>query len=87
MELRRLGLTGLKVSIIGAVGGGENKDLVAITRGESEAWRIVLKTWIISTSDDVNRVRLFIGEAGPMPVRIIAALNSASSHESSASAW
>ena len=35
-------LTGLKVSIIGSVGGGsKNDDLVAITRGESEAWRVV----------------------------------------------
>ena len=32
-------LTGLKVTIIGAVGGGTNDDLVTITRGESEAWR------------------------------------------------
>jgi NAD(P)H-nitrite reductase large subunit len=55
-------LTGLKVSIIGSVGGGENKDLVAITRGESEAWRIVPKTWVIGVSDDVNRVRLVVGD-------------------------
>src|SRR5207247_8090700 len=55
-------LTGLKVSIIGAVGGGENKDLVAITRGESEAWRIVPKSWVIGVTDDVNRVRLVVGD-------------------------
>jgi NAD(P)H-nitrite reductase large subunit len=55
-------LTGLKVSIIGSVGGGKNDDLVAITRGESEAWRIVPKTWVIGVSDDVNRVRLVVGD-------------------------
>jgi NAD(P)H-nitrite reductase large subunit len=55
-------LTGLKVSIIGSVGGGKNDDLVAITRGESEAWRIVPKTWVIGVADDVNRVRLVVGD-------------------------
>ncbi len=55
-------MTGLKVTIIGAVGGGKNEDLVAITRGESEAWRIVPKSWVLSEQDDVNRVRLIIGE-------------------------
>src|SRR5207244_1574311 len=55
-------LTGLKVSIIGAVGGSKNADLVAITRGESEAWRIMPKSWVIGITDDVNRVRLVIGD-------------------------
>jgi NAD(P)H-nitrite reductase large subunit len=55
-------LTGLKVTIIGAVGGGRNDDLVAITRGESEAWRILPRAWVLSDRDDVNRVRLLIGE-------------------------
>lgn len=55
-------MTGLKVTIIGAVGGGKNEDLVAITRGESEAWRVPPKSWVLSERDDVNRVRLLIGE-------------------------
>jgi NAD(P)H-nitrite reductase large subunit len=55
-------LTGLKVSVIGAVGGGKNADLVAITRGESEAWRVVPKTWVLGVTDDVNRVRLVVGD-------------------------
>jgi NAD(P)H-nitrite reductase large subunit len=55
-------MTGLKVTIIGAVGGGKNEDLVAITRGESEAWRILPKSWVLSDRDDVNRVRLIVGE-------------------------
>jgi NAD(P)H-nitrite reductase large subunit len=55
-------MTGLKVTIIGAVGGGKNDDLVAITRGESEAWRVLPKSWVLTDRDDVNRVRLLIGE-------------------------
>jgi NAD(P)H-nitrite reductase large subunit len=55
-------MTGLKVTIIGSIGGGKNEDLVAITRGESEAWRILPKSWVLSDQDDVNRVRLLVGE-------------------------
>jgi NADPH-dependent 2,4-dienoyl-CoA reductase/sulfur reductase-like enzyme len=55
-------LTGLKVTIIGAVGGGRNEDLVAITRGESEAWRQLPRAWVLNEKDDVNRVRLLVGE-------------------------
>jgi NAD(P)H-nitrite reductase large subunit len=55
-------MTGLKVTIIGAVGGGKNEDLVAITRGESEAWRVLPRSWVLRDQDDVNRVRLLIGE-------------------------
>ena len=54
-------LAGLKVSIIGAVGNGCTEDLVAINRGDSEAWRRA-KAWAISEQEDVNRVRLLIGE-------------------------
>jgi len=55
-------LAGLRVTIIGAVGGGANEDLVAITRGESEAWRVLPKAWVISDRDDVNRIRLVVGD-------------------------
>lgn len=56
-------LTGLKVSIIGAVGGGaRNEDLVAITRGESEAWRVSTRASVLAERHDVNRLRLLIGE-------------------------
>jgi len=55
-------LTGLKVTIIGAVGGGKNEDLVAITRGESEAWRMLPNAAAVCRRDDVNRVRLMVGE-------------------------
>jgi NAD(P)H-nitrite reductase large subunit len=55
-------LSGLKVTVIGAVGGGKNEDLVSITRGESEAWRQLPRAWVLSETDDVNRVRLLVGE-------------------------
>lgn len=55
-------LTGLKVTIIGAVGGGKNEDLVAITRGESESWRLLPQSRVVSERHDVNRVRLLVGE-------------------------
>jgi NADPH-dependent 2,4-dienoyl-CoA reductase/sulfur reductase-like enzyme len=55
-------LTGLKVTIIGAVGGGRNDDLVAIMRGESESWRLLPRAWTIGEHDEANRVRLLVGE-------------------------
>jgi NAD(P)H-nitrite reductase large subunit len=59
-------LSGLKVTIIGAVGrkkdGGGDPDLVSIARGDSEAWRHFPESRIFTARDDVNRVRLFVGE-------------------------
>jgi NAD(P)H-nitrite reductase large subunit len=59
-------LTGLKVTIIGTVGkkqGAEkDRDLVAIARGDSETWRLLPRAWVLADQEDVNRVRLFIGE-------------------------
>ena len=55
-------LAGLKVTIIGAVGDGKTKDLVAIARGDSESWRMGVQSWAVSERDDVNRVRLMVGE-------------------------
>jgi nitrite reductase (NADH) large subunit len=63
-------LTGLKLTIIGNVGrpkdgkGGSKKDedTVAIVRGDSESWRVARQAWVLSDEDDVNRVRLFVGE-------------------------
>jgi NAD(P)H-nitrite reductase large subunit len=54
-------LTGLKVTIIGAVGGGQDRDLVSIVRGDSESWRARASSWVLA-DDKVNRVRLFVGE-------------------------
>ncbi len=55
-------LAGLRVTIIGAVGDGQTEDLVAIARGDSEAWRLLPEAWVLTSRDDVNRVRLMIGE-------------------------
>jgi NAD(P)H-nitrite reductase large subunit len=61
-------LTGLKVTIIGNVGNkrkdgdAQEDDLVSIVRGDSELWRQAAQAWVLSERDDVNRVRLFVGE-------------------------
>lgn len=61
-------LTGLKVTIIGNVGtkkGGQapgDQDLLTIARGESESWRLLPSSWVLSERDDVNRMRLVVGE-------------------------
>jgi NAD(P)H-nitrite reductase large subunit len=62
-------LAGLKVTIIGAVGKGKDDDLVTIARGDSQAWRLLPKATLVTETDNVNRVRLVIGER-----RIIGAL-------------
>jgi len=59
-------LAGLKVTIIGAVGRKKeqekDEDLVTIARGDSESWRLLPDAWVLSDRDDVNRIRLFVGE-------------------------
>jgi NAD(P)H-nitrite reductase large subunit len=62
-------LTGLKVTLIGSVGGGKDEDLVCIARGDSEVWRVPLRARVLTEQDDVNRVRLLVGEK-----RIVGAL-------------
>jgi NAD(P)H-nitrite reductase large subunit len=62
-------LAGLKVTIIGAVGRGKDDDLLAIARGDSEAWRLLPKAWTLTERHDVNRVRLMLNER-----RIVGAL-------------
>lgn len=56
-------LAGLKVAIIGQIGGGsQNDDLVSVSRGESETWRLLPKTILVESLDQVNRIRLAFGE-------------------------
>jgi NAD(P)H-nitrite reductase large subunit len=62
-------LAGLKVTIIGAVGKGKDDDLVTIARGDSEHWRRLPQAWAAIETDDVNRVRILVGER-----RIVGAL-------------
>ncbi len=55
-------LGGLKVTIIGSIGGGaKNDDLVAITRGESESWRVRSEGRSLASRDAFDRVRLNLG--------------------------
>jgi NAD(P)H-nitrite reductase large subunit len=59
-------LGGLKVTIIGNVGkkkdGKKDEDLVRIVRGDSESWRVAPQAWVVGHGNEVNRVRLFVGE-------------------------
>jgi NAD(P)H-nitrite reductase large subunit len=59
-------LTGLKVTLIGTIGRRRDQkadpDLVTISRGDSESWRLLPNAYVLSDQDDVNRIRLFVGE-------------------------
>jgi NAD(P)H-nitrite reductase large subunit len=55
-------LAGLVTTIIGAVGSGRDADLVTISRGDSEAWRLLPQAWVVSDQHEVNRVRLLLDE-------------------------
>ncbi len=55
-------LAGLVTTIIGAVGSGRDEDLLTISRGDSEAWRLLPQAWVVSEQHDVNRIRLLLDE-------------------------
>jgi NADPH-dependent 2,4-dienoyl-CoA reductase/sulfur reductase-like enzyme len=55
-------LAGLPTTIIGSVGGGDDPDLVAIGRGDSETWRDAVPAWVVVDRQEVNRVRVLLGE-------------------------
>ena len=55
-------LAGLTTTIIGAVGGGRDDDLVGIARGDSETWRNLSGAVIAQSGFEVNRVRIMVGE-------------------------
>jgi NAD(P)H-nitrite reductase large subunit len=55
-------LAGLTTTIIGAVGGGRDDDLVGIARGDSETWRELPEATLAQSGFDVNRVRVMVGE-------------------------
>lgn len=54
-------LAGLTTTIIGAVGKGDDIDLVSITRGESETWRLAPNVMAVQREFDFNRTRLLVG--------------------------
>jgi NADPH-dependent 2,4-dienoyl-CoA reductase/sulfur reductase-like enzyme len=57
-----LRLAGVMTTIIGAVGSGIDEDIVSVARGSSETWQQLPNTISLESSEDVNHVRLMIGE-------------------------
>jgi NAD(P)H-nitrite reductase large subunit len=55
-------LAGLKITIMGTVGGGEDSDLKGISRGDSETWRQAGDARVVESSDDAANIRLILGE-------------------------
>lgn len=55
-------LAGLTTTIIGAVGTGNDPDLIGIARGDSEVYRQLPDAIAAQDSFDVNRTRLMLGE-------------------------
>jgi NADPH-dependent 2,4-dienoyl-CoA reductase/sulfur reductase-like enzyme len=55
-------LAGITATIIGAVGGGRDDDLVSIARGDSETWRSLPNAISAQTGESVNHLRLLVGE-------------------------
>ena len=54
-------LAGLTTTIIGAVGRGQDDDLVGIARGDSETWRIMPDAIVAQSGFDINHLRLMVG--------------------------
>ncbi|HMK08030.1 MAG TPA: FAD-dependent oxidoreductase [Anaerolineales bacterium] len=53
---------GVTTTLIGAVGsGGRDDDLVALARGDSQAWRQRLDAFAVVSDEGANRVRLHLG--------------------------
>ena len=55
-------LAGLVTTIIGAVGGGHDEDLLTISRGDSEAWRLPTGAWVLTDQQAVNRLRVLVSD-------------------------
>ncbi len=56
-------LAGLTTTIMGSVGGGAgDPDVIGIVRGDSEGWRYVADGLVAQSSNEVNRLRLLVGE-------------------------
>ena len=54
---------GLTTTLIGAVGTGrEDADLVALARGDSDAWREEADAFALQAAGDISRVRILVGE-------------------------
>jgi NAD(P)H-nitrite reductase large subunit len=57
-----LRLAGMMTTIIGAVGSGSANDTVSMARGSSETWRQLPNTIAMVSGNDVNHLRLILGD-------------------------
>jgi hypothetical protein len=57
-----LRLAGVMTTIIGSVGSGVDDDLVSVARGSSETWRQLPNTIAMESGNELNHLRLMIGE-------------------------
>lgn len=54
-------LAGLTTTIVGAVGAGEDPDLLTITRGQSERWTADTASWSVADARTGGRLRVLVG--------------------------
>jgi NAD(P)H-nitrite reductase large subunit len=66
VALNVLRLAGVMLTIIGSVGSGRDDDLVSVARGSSETWLQMPNTIATECGNDVNNIRLMIGEKNLM---------------------
>ena len=55
-------LAGLVTTVIGAVGGGKDPDMVTMTRGQSESWTASGPAVVVQDRHGVDRVRVMLDE-------------------------
>ena len=55
-------LAGVVTTIVGRVGGGEDPDLLTLTRGQSERWRARPGAWTAAAGRGADRIRLLVDE-------------------------
>jgi 3-phenylpropionate/trans-cinnamate dioxygenase ferredoxin reductase component len=55
-------LASLTTTIIGAVGRGDDSDIIGIARGDSETWRKLPDAIAAQSDFDVNRLRVLVGQ-------------------------
>lgn len=55
-------LCGITTTVIGRVGGGDDPDLVSLSRGESRRWHTRPRAWTLVDRDGYDRLRVIAGE-------------------------
>jgi hypothetical protein len=58
MNVTRVG--GITATIIGAVGSGDDPDLITLTRGQSERWMTSADAWTVSGARFGDRLRVMV---------------------------